>query len=123
MATPAAALKAMSKICGALPDTAEKPHYGSRCYCVGKRIFATCGERKGVFQVAVQLESAHVASLLAADERFHKYDRLKDVVWIDVKDIKKWDEIAPLVMESYRLNEAPPVRKRAAKKTPKKRKK
>lgn len=112
MATPQAALRAMRSICRTLEDVSEADHFGEVCFRVGKRMFATCGEKDGVCRVVVQLEPAHARRLLATDRRFQPYPRQEHCVWIRAGDVANWDEVRPLVLESYRL-----VGSRANKKT------
>jgi len=108
MATAVAAMKAMREMCRSLPDTSEVEHFGETCFCVGKRLFASCGEKKGVCRIVVQLEPEHAESLLAADPRFKPYARQRNIVWIDAATMKDFDEVRALVLESYRINAAKP---------------
>lgn len=104
MATARTALRMMREICLSLPDTAEAKHFGEACFRVGKRMFATCGEKDGVCRLVFQLEPEHARRLVASDSRFGPYARQKNGVWIDAVDVKNWDEVRPLILESYRLN-------------------
>jgi len=106
MATAHTALRKMREICLSLPDTVEAEHFGEACFRVGKRMFATCGEKAGVCRLVFQLEAEHAARLVAADPRFEPYARQKHGVWIDAAGVEDWDEVRALVLESYRLNGA-----------------
>ena len=125
MATTPTALRKMRELCLSLPNTVETEHFGEAYFRVGKRGFASCGEKDGVCRLVFQLEPAHARRLLASDSRFAPYARQKNCVWIDAGYVKDWDEVRSLVLESYRLNEPssrPPrkarktVRKKAARK-------
>jgi predicted DNA-binding protein (MmcQ/YjbR family) len=104
MATLKQALRVMRSVCRALPDTAEKTHYGVSCFAAGGKMFASCGEKFGVGRIVVQLEPEHARRLLASNPRFEPYLRQKYCVSINVADIDDWDQIKSLVLESYRLN-------------------
>src|SRR5262245_59184555 len=53
-----------------LPDTVEADHFGAVCFRVGKRIFASCGEKDGVCRLVFQREPEHTRRLVASDPRF-----------------------------------------------------
>ena len=106
MATAKTALRMMREVCLSLPDTSEGVHFGEAFFRVGKRGFASCGEKKGICRIVVQLEPAHARRLVASDPRFEPYARQKNCVWIDAGKVEDWDEVRALVLESYRLNEA-----------------
>jgi predicted DNA-binding protein (MmcQ/YjbR family) len=94
----------MREICLWLPGTVEADHFGEACFRVGKRIFASCGEKGGVCRLVFQLEPAHAQRLTAADGRFRAYARQAHCVWMDAADVEDWAEVRALVLESYRLN-------------------
>jgi predicted DNA-binding protein (MmcQ/YjbR family) len=94
----------MREICLSLPGAAEAPHFGESCFRVGKRIFASCGGKAGVCRLVFQLEPGHASKLVGSDPRFARYARQKNCVSIDAADVKSWDEVRALVLESYRLN-------------------
>src|SRR5262245_49550702 len=73
MATPHTALRMMREICLSLPETSEGEHFGEASFRVGKRIFATCGEKDGVCRLVLQLEPEHARRLIASDPRFKPY--------------------------------------------------
>lgn len=116
-------LRMMREFCLSLPETDEAEHFGEACFRVGKRIFATCGEKHGVCRVVFQLEPRHARRLVASDPRFQPYARQKDGVWIDAADVEEWDEVRALVLESYQLRKVdarpskkgkPPARRKRA---------
>ena len=104
MANAQTALQRMREICLPLPETAEAGHFGEACFRVGKRIFASCGEKAGVCRLVFQLEPDHARRLVASDGRVEPYPRQADCVWVDVDAVEDWDEVRELVLESYRLN-------------------
>ena len=106
MATAQTALRIMRDFCLSLPDTTEAEHFGEVCFRVGKRIFASCGEKTGVCRLVFQLEPEHSRQLVASDPRFEPYARQKNCVWIDAAAVEDWDRVRALVLESYRLNAA-----------------
>jgi predicted DNA-binding protein (MmcQ/YjbR family) len=118
-------LQKMRALCKALPGVLESPHFGERCFWVGKKLFASCGEKKGVCRVVVQLEPAHAERLVSTDPSFSWYGNQKNCVVIAGAALKNWSEVRRLVLESYRLNspdEARPRKKSpAAKKRTRKR--
>jgi len=52
----------MREFCLSLPDTAESEHFGEACFRVGKRLFASCGEKDGVCRLVFHLEPEHPVS-------------------------------------------------------------
>ena len=104
MATTRAALRKMREVCLSLPQTVEAEHFGEACFRVGKRIFASCGEKGGVCRLVFQLEPAHAQRLIASDGRFQPYARQAHCVWMDAASVEDWAEVRALVLESYRLN-------------------
>jgi hypothetical protein len=55
MATAEDALKKMREICLSLPDTHEGNHFGQAGFYVTRKIFATCGDKRGVCEVSFGL--------------------------------------------------------------------
>ena len=104
MATTPTALRMLREVCLSLPATVEAEHFGEACFRVGKRIFASCGEKGGVCRLVFQLEPAHAQRLTAADGRFRAYARQAHCVWMDAAGVEDWAEVRALVLESYRLN-------------------
>ncbi len=104
MATAQTALHRMREVCLLLPETVEAEHFGEVCFRVGKRIFASCGDKAGVCRLVFQLEPEHASRLVASDPRFQPYARQEHCVWMDAAGVEDWDEVRALVLESYRLN-------------------
>ena len=104
MATAETALRRMRAICLSLPETVEAEHFGEACFRVGKRIFASCGEKDGVCRLVFQLEPEHASRLVATDARFQPYARQQHCVWMEAAGVEAWDELRSLVLESERLN-------------------
>jgi hypothetical protein len=61
MTTAKIVLTRMREVCLLLPETVEAEHFGEVCFRVGKRIFASCGEKAGVCRLVFQLEPAHAS--------------------------------------------------------------
>jgi len=104
MATARMALRKMRELCLSLPDTVEANHFGETCFRVGKRIFASCGEKDGACRLVVQLDPEHARRLVESDPRFESYARQNNCVLMDAAAVEDWDEVRALVLESYRLN-------------------
>jgi predicted DNA-binding protein (MmcQ/YjbR family) len=104
MATAQTALRKMREVCLSLPDSVESAHFGEACFRVGKRTFASCGEKEGVCRLVFQLEPEHARRLVASDARFEPYARQDDCVWMNAAQVKDWHEVRALALESYRLN-------------------
>lgn len=113
-----AAFRRVHTFCLSLPDTSEGTHYGDVVFRVKKKIFASCGEELGTCRIVVQLEPEHAARIVEADPRCERYTRAKDCVSMDVTDVKDWDEVRSLLLESYRLNE--PTQPRSPTRKPRK---
>jgi predicted DNA-binding protein (MmcQ/YjbR family) len=97
----------MREICLGYPGAVEGEHFGETCFRVGKRMFATCGEKDGVCRIVFQLQRKHADQLVDDDFRFQPYARQPGCVWVDARDVDDWKEIGRLILESYQLN-APP---------------
>lgn len=107
-------LDRMRELCSALDDTSEKPHFGEVMFCVGKRPFASCGEKSGRWEIVLALEPDHTDVLIDKDPRFTRYPRDKRAVSFDPTELDSWKDLKALVLESYELA-------RAQKAAPKKR--
>jgi predicted DNA-binding protein (MmcQ/YjbR family) len=94
----------MRKICLALPDTKETLTWGQPHFRVLDKIFAGCGEEKGVLTLGFKLEMDH-ADLVVQDERFHRAPYVGHKGWVsmDAAGVRDWEEVKALVHESYRL--------------------
>jgi len=98
-----AALERMRKICLALEDTDEASHFGEAAFRVGGKMFASCGVKKGICRIVVQLEPAHATALVESRAGFERYPLAKDCVAIDAARVEDWDEVRVLVLESHGL--------------------
>jgi predicted DNA-binding protein (MmcQ/YjbR family) len=106
MATAKKALEKMREICLSLPETSEGHHYGETAFRVGKKLFATCGEKNGTCEIVFGLEPDHAAALVEGDPRFKPYPRDRRGVVLEVAKVKNWSEVKALIHESYRLQKA-----------------
>jgi predicted DNA-binding protein (MmcQ/YjbR family) len=116
MATAKVALEKMREICLSLPDTREGNHFAQTAFYVKDKLFAVCGDKHGVWQIAFGLELEHAAALADHDPRFKLYPRDKRGIVVDVADVKSWREIKALLLESYEL--AKPHKKPSKKSAP-----
>jgi predicted DNA-binding protein (MmcQ/YjbR family) len=115
MATADEALKKMREICLALPDTREGDHFGQAGFYVKRKLFATCGEKRGLCEISFGLDAEHAAALAEHDPKFKLHPRDKRGVVVDVAKVKSWTEIKSLLVESYELmRPATTPKKRAA---------
>jgi predicted DNA-binding protein (MmcQ/YjbR family) len=103
-------LARMREICLSLPNTSEGSHFGQRAFKVGKQMFATCGDKRGEWEIVVQLTPAHARAIVRKDPRFKPYTRAPHCVLFEATGVIDWAEVRDLVGESYRLNA--PARKR-----------
>jgi predicted DNA-binding protein (MmcQ/YjbR family) len=103
MLTTETAMKKMRELCRTLPDASERPHFGESIFYVGKKGFASCGEKDGVCRFVFQLEPAHTEELLRTDKRLKRYPYAKQCLVLDAADAKSWTEVKALVLESYHL--------------------
>ncbi len=103
MLTTETALKKMRELCWSLSDTSERPHFGESMFYVGKKGFASCGEKDGACRFVFQLEPEHTEQLLRTDKRFERYPFAKQCLVLRAADAKSWGEVKAFVLESYRL--------------------
>lgn len=103
MATADKALEKMREICLALPDTREGEHFGQVAFYVKKKLFATCGDKRGVCEISFGLEEEHAAALAENDPKFSLHPRDKRGVVVNVAKVKNWTEIKSLLLVSYEL--------------------
>jgi len=94
----------MREICLALPDTKETLTWGQPHFRVGEKIFAGCGEEKGRAVIGFKLDMDH-ADAVVQDARFSRAPYVGHKGWVsmDASAVRDWDEVRPLVLESYRL--------------------
>ena len=104
MPKPDVALRRVRDICLSLPDTRETPTWGEPHFRVGDKIFAGCGDHKGRQVLGFKLERAHAAACVK-DPRFWPAAYVGHAGWVsmDAALISDWDEVAGLILESYRL--------------------
>ena len=123
----------MRAICLALPETRETLTWGQPHFRVGEKIFAGCGEEKGRVVIGFKLDMDH-ADAIIQDPRFWRAPYVGHKGWVsmDAGGVDDWEEIRPMVLESYRLiaprrtvakldGGAAPAARKAAKTAPKKR--
>ena len=94
----------MRTICLALPDTKETLTWGQPHFRVGEKIFAGCGEEKGRVVIGFKLDMDH-ADAIIQDPRFWRAPYVGHKGWVsmDAGGVDDWEEVRPLVVESYRL--------------------
>jgi predicted DNA-binding protein (MmcQ/YjbR family) len=94
----------MRAICLALPDTKETLTWGQPHFRVGEKIFAGCGEEKGRVVIGFKLDMDH-ADAIIQDPRFWRAPYVGHKGWVSMEagGVDDWDEVRPLVLESYRL--------------------
>jgi predicted DNA-binding protein (MmcQ/YjbR family) len=94
----------MRAICLALPETKETLTWGQPHFRVGEKIFAGCGEEKGRTVIGFKLDMDH-ADAIIQDPRFWRAPYVGHKGWVsmDASGVDDWDEVRPLVLESYRL--------------------
>src|SRR4051812_41762816 len=94
----------MREICLALPETKETLTWGQPHFRVGEKIFAGCGDEKGRAVIGFKLDMDH-ADAVIQDPRFWRAPYVGHKGWVsmDANTVTDWDEVRPLVLESYRL--------------------
>src|SRR5882672_8198762 len=94
----------MRAICLALPETKETLTWGQPHFRVGEKIFAGCGDEKGRPVIGFKLDMDH-ADAMIQDGRFWRAPYVGHKGWVsmDASSVDDWDEVRPLVLESYRL--------------------
>ena len=103
MLTTQIALAKMRELCSSLPGTTERAHFGEAMFYVGKKGFASCGEKDGSCRFVFQLEDEHTEQLLRTDKRFARYPLAKECLVLHAAEAKSWAEVKKLVLESYQL--------------------
>jgi predicted DNA-binding protein (MmcQ/YjbR family) len=98
-----AVLKALRKICLALPETSEATQFGSPVWRAGKKSFASvhARERRVTLSFWVGTDGQDLATL---DPRYYIPPYIGHNGWIalDVTKDCDWDEVRALVLSSYR---------------------
>lgn len=104
MAKKQSVLDALRKICLSLPDTTETLTWGTPHFRVNNKIFCGCGEEKGRVAIGFKLEMEH-ADAIIQDPRFWRAPYVGHKGWVsmDAGSVEDWDEVRPLILESYRL--------------------
>ena len=99
------ALTQMRNLCLSLPDTQETPTWGAPHFRVGDKIFAGYGEKEGRSSIDFKLAMLHAEAVIREDPRFSRAPYVGHKGWVsmDVTGLADWDEVRPLVLESYRL--------------------
>jgi hypothetical protein len=107
----------MREICLSLPDTREGDHFGETAFYVKNKLFATCGDKHGICEIIFGLEPDHAEALVKNDPRFKPYPRDKRAVVLEAAKVKSWNELRPLLLESYELRKPRTAQKKVAKKS------
>jgi predicted DNA-binding protein (MmcQ/YjbR family) len=104
MAKTPSVLTKMREICLSLPHTKETLTWGQPHFRVGEKIFAGCGEENGKTVIGFKLEMEH-ADAIIQDARFRRAPYVGHKGWVsmDANAVKDWDEVRPLILESYGL--------------------
>ena len=104
MAKAGPVLTKVRAICLSLPDTKETPTWGQPHFRVGEKIFAGCGEEKGRVVIGFKLDMDHAESIIQ-DPRFWRAPYVGHKGWVsmDASAVEDWNEVRPLLLESYRL--------------------
>jgi predicted DNA-binding protein (MmcQ/YjbR family) len=99
------ALTKMREICLALPDTKETLTWGEPHFRVGDKIFAGYGEKEGQASIGFKLAMLHAEAVIHEDPRFTRAPYVGHKGWVsmDATRVKDWEEVRPLILESYRL--------------------
>ena len=94
----------MREICLTLPDTKETLTWRQPHFRVGEKIFAGCGEEKGRAVIGFKLDMDH-ADAIIQDARFRRAPYVGHKGWVsmDASGVGDWNELRPLILESYRL--------------------
>jgi len=97
-------LDRLRKLCLSLPDTKETITWGTPHFRVGEKIFAGCGEEKGIPVIGFKLDRDH-ADVMIQDPRFWRAPYVGHKGWVsmDATRIEDWRELRSLIHESYRL--------------------
>ena len=98
------ALKRLREICLALPDTKETLTWGKPHFRVGEKIFCGFGEEDGRLTTGFKLTKPHHAIVVKLPGFWvAPYVGRHGWVSLDVDFIDEWDEVADMILESYRL--------------------
>lgn len=98
------ALPKVRRICLALPDTLETLTWGNPHFRVGDKIFCGYGEEDGKATIGFKMEMEDAAAMVERPG-FWKAPYVGHKGWVsaDAMAVKDWDEMAELILGSYRL--------------------
>jgi len=104
MASTPPALKRARAICLALPNTKETLTWGEPHFRVGEKIFCGYGDEDGRALISFKLTMEHQSEAIDSG-RFFKAKYVGKSGWVSTEAdcVRDWDEIAAMVLESYRL--------------------
>jgi predicted DNA-binding protein (MmcQ/YjbR family) len=97
-------LSEMRRICLSLPETAETMTWGQPHFRVRGKIFTGIGDHAGIENISFKLEREH-ADAVIQDPRFYRAPYVGAHGWVSmrVEEIRDWNEVRALLLESYRL--------------------
>jgi len=98
-----AVLKKLDAICGRLPETEPGEKFGSPTWKVGKKTFVSTHYYTGRLKLSLWAGGAQ-QKRLTKDQRFEvsRYTGHNGWIDLDIEEQQDWNEIKPLVVESYR---------------------
>ena len=98
------ALRRLRKLCLSLPETAEVIAWGHPTFRAGTKMFAAYGEDKGERSIGFRVGKRRQQDLVKG-RRFYITPYAGRFGWVSLKVAGKldWNEIAGLVLESYRM--------------------
>lgn len=98
-----AVLKALRKLCLALPETSEGTQFGSPVWRAGKKVFASMNARSRRLTLMFWV-GAEGQAMVTLDPRYHVPPYIGHNGWIalDVTRDCDWDEVRALALTSYR---------------------
>jgi len=101
---PSNPLSEMRRICLALPETTETMTWGQPHFRVRGKIFTGIGDHAGISNISFKLEREH-ADAVIQDQRFYRAPYVGAHGWVSmrVEEIRDWNEVHALLLESYRL--------------------
>ena len=101
---PSSPLSEMRRICLSLPETTETMTWGQPHFRVRGKIFTGIGDHAGISNISFKLEREH-ADAVIQDQRFYRAPYVGAHGWVSmrVEEIRDWNEVRALLLESYRL--------------------
>jgi predicted DNA-binding protein (MmcQ/YjbR family) len=96
--------KRIRSICLSFPDAVETETWGKPHFRVNNKIFAGCGEEDGKIVLGFKLEMEHAKQVIKIPG-FWKAPYVGHKGWVsmDVTDVKDWELVREMVLESFRL--------------------